>query len=279
MRAMLPALVAREMLAKSIAWTSATKKGADIIGPALGGLVYLLDAAAVYGAGTLCFAAAGVLFSGIRLPARVPDLAPVTIKSLFGGIIYVWRTPVLLGTISLDLFATLLGSATALLPIYARDILNTGPWGLGLLRAAPALGAVLVSAYLVRTPFRHDVGRIMFASVALSGVATVAFGLSESLALSLAALAVFGAADMVSVVIRLSLVQLETPDEMRGRVSAANSLCTGTSNNLGQFRSGLTADWFGVVPSVVIGGLGTLLIVALWMRWFPSLAHRQSLQS
>ena len=164
-------------------------------------------------------------------------------------------------------------------PASAKDILDTGPWGLGLLRAAPAVGAVLVSGYLVRSPFRQEVGRIMFASVAMFGVATIVFGVSRSLPLSLAALVVMGASDMVSVVIRLTLVQLETPDEMRGRVSAVNSLCTGTSNHLGQFRSGLTADWFGVVPSVVIGGIGTLLIVALWMRWFPGLAHRQSLQT
>jgi hypothetical protein len=213
------------------------------------------------------------------VPYKAPDPEPVTLKSLFGGLAYMRRHPVILGAITLDLFATLLGGATALLPIYAKDILDTGPWGLGLLRAAPALGAVLVSAYLVRSPFRHEVGRIMFASVAIFGIATIVFGLSRSLPLSLAALVVMGASDMVSVVIRLSLVQLDTPDEMRGRVSAVNSLCTGTSNHLGQFRSGLTADWFGVVPSVVIGGIGTLAIVALWMRWFPDLARRQALQN
>ena len=279
LRALLPALVAREVLARSIAWSSAAKKAAVIAGPALGGVIYLLDASVVYGTSAMFFALAGSFLSRVVAPFKAPDPEPVTLKSLFGGIDYMRRHPVLLGAITLDLFATLLGGATALLPIYARDILATGPWGLGLLRAAPALGAVLVSAYLVRSPFREDVGRIMFASVAVFGVATIAFGVSRSLPLSLAALVVMGASDMVSVVIRLTLVQLETPDAMRGRVSAVNSLCTGTSNHLGQFRSGVTADWFGVVPAVVIGGIGTLLIVALWMRWFPGLARRQSLQT
>jgi MFS family permease len=279
LRALLPALVAREVLARSIAWSSAAKKAAVIAGPALGGVIYLIDASVVYGTSALSFAVAGLLLARVRVPSRTPDPEPVTLKSIFGGIGYMSRHPVLLGAITLDLFATLLGGATALLPIYAKDILDTGPWGLGLLRAAPAVGAVLVSAYLMRSPFRQDVGRIMFASVAVFGVATIVFGVSRSLPLSLAALVVMGASDMVSVVIRLTLVQLETPDEMRGRVSAVNSLCTGTSNHLGQFRSGVTADWFGVIPSVVIGGIGTLLIVALWMRWFPGLARRQSLQA
>jgi MFS family permease len=278
MRALLPALVGREVLAKSIAWSSAAKKAAVIIGPALGGVIYLLDASVVYGTSALAFAAAGAFLSTIRVPFKAPDPEPVTLKAIFGGLAYMRRHPVLLGAISLDLFATLLGGATALLPIYARDILDTGPWGLGLLRAAPAVGAVLVSAYLVRSPFRRGVGRIMFVSVAMFGAATIVFGLSRSLPLSLAALVLMGASDMISVVIRLSLVQLETPDEMRGRVSAVNSLCTGTSNHLGQFRSGVTADWFGTVASVVIGGIGTLLVVALWMRWFPVLSRRQSLQ-
>jgi MFS family permease len=279
LRALLPGLVAREVLARSIAWTSAVKKAAVIAGPALGGVIYVIDASVAYGASAISFALAGALLASILVPYREPDPEPVTLKSLFGGIAYMRRHPVILGAITLDLFATLLGGATALLPIYAKDILDTGPWGLGLLRAAPAVGAVLVSAYLLRSPFRHEVGRIMFVSVAIFGAATIVFGLSRSLPLSLAALVVMGASDMVSVVIRLSLVQLDTPDEMRGRVSAVNSLCTGTSNHVGQFRSGLTADWFGVVPAVVIGGIGTLAIVALWMRWFPDLARRQSLQT
>lgn len=277
MRALLPALVVRERLSKGIAWSSAAKKAAVIIGPALGGLIYLVDASAVYGTSAVFFGLAGAFIGGIRVPARPLQHQPVTLTSLFAGIAYIRGHPVILGAITLDLFATLLGGATALLPIYARDILDAGPWGLGLLRSAPAVGAVLVSAYLVKAPFTRGVGRIMLASIATFGVATIVFGLSRSLPLSLAALVVMGAADMVSVVIRLSLVQLETPDGMRGRVSAVNSLCTGTSNHLGQFESGITAAWFGTVPSVVIGGLGTLLVVSLWRRWFPEMARRESL--
>ena len=276
LRALLPALVAREVLAQRVAWSSATKKAADIVGPALGGLIYLIDAGAVYAAGALCFGLGGALFSGIRLAYTPPPVQRVTLDAFFGGIGHLRHHPILLGAISLDLFATLAGSATALLPIYARDILDTGPLGLGLLRGAPAVGAVLVSAFLVRAPLARGTGRIMFASVALFGAGTIVFGLSTSLPLSFAALALIGAADMVSVVIRLSLVQLETPDAMRGRVSSVHALCTGTSNQLGQFRSGVVAEWYGVVASVVAGGIATLLIVALWMRWFPGLARRES---
>jgi MFS family permease len=277
LRALLPGLVDRGVFTRAIAWTSASKKAAVILGPALGGVIYMIAAAAVYAASAAFFAVAIALFAGVHASVRTPNPEPVTLKSIFGGIEYIRRHPVVLGAISLDLFATLLGGATALLPIYARDILGTGPWGLGLLRAAPAVGAVLVSAYLFKAPITGNVGKIMFASVAGFGVGTIAFGLSTSLPLALVALTLMGASDMVSVVIRLSLVQLETPDAMRGRVSAVNSLCTGTSNHLGQFESGITAVWFGTVPSVVIGGLGTLLVVALWMHWFPELARRDAL--
>ena len=171
----------------------------------------------------------------------------------------------------------MLGGAVALLPIYARDILLTGPWELGLLRAAPAAGALVASIYLVKAPLTAGVGRIMFGSIAVFGAATIVFGVSTSFAVSLIALMVSGCADMVSVVIRSSLVQLETPDEKRGRVTAVNSLFNGTANQLGQFESGITAAWFGTVPAVVIGGAGTLLIVALWMRLFPVLLNREVL--
>ncbi len=196
---------------------------------------------------------------------------------MFGGLHYIFNRPVILGAITLDLFATLLGGAMALMPIYARDILQTGPLGLGLLRSAPALGGVLASIYLVRFPITHSVGKVLFSCVALFGVTTVVFGLSAWLPLSLLALTVMGAADMVSAVIRMSLVQLETPPEMRGRVSAVHSLFTGTSNQLGQFESGVTAAWWGAVPAVVVGGLGTLVVVGLWLRWFPELLRREQL--
>jgi len=278
-RALLPTIVTQAELPQAVAWSAAAKKAAVIIGPALGGVVYLAHAAAVYGAGAVFFALAGVLFARIHAPAQPPEPEAVSLKSVFGGFSFVRAHRILLGAISMDLFATLLGTVTALMPIYARDILETGPWGLGLLRAAPAVGAILVSAYLVRAPFRQGVGRTMFASVTVFGAATIAFGLSHSLPLSLAALAVMGAADMVSVVIRLSLVQLETPNDMRGRVSALHSLCTGTSNHLGQFRAGAMAQWLGTIPAVVVGGIGILLVVVLWRRWFPGLAQREALQS
>ena len=201
---------------------------------------------------------------------------PSALHYVFGGLQYIFGKPIILGAITLDLFATLLGGAVALLPIYARDILQAGPLGLGLLRCAPAVGAVLSSLYLVRSPLTHSVGKILFISVATFGVTTVVFGLSTWLPLSLLALAIMGAADMVSAVIRMTLVQLETPAEMRGRVSAVHSLFTGTSNHLGQFESGITAAWWGTVPAVVVGGIGTLLVVGLWLRWFPDLIKREA---
>jgi hypothetical protein len=202
---------------------------------------------------------------------------PVTFAFMLGGFGYIRRRPVVLGAISMDLFATLLGGVSALLPIFAKDILQTGPEGLGLLRAAPAAGAVLASVYLARSPLERRVGSILFGAVSVFGVATLVFGVSMHLPLSLAALFVLGAADMVSQVIRTSLVQLETPDDMRGRVNAVNSLFTGTSNQLGQFQAGVMATLIGTVPAVIFGGCGTLLVVGLWMRFFPAIRHRQTL--
>jgi hypothetical protein len=223
------------------------------------------------------FIVAGVLITSVRVPYAARAHEPVTLATIFGGITYIRRNRVVLGAISLDLFATLLGGATALLPIYARDILETGPWGLGLLRSAPAMGALLVSIVLVRGPHMRHVGKTMYCCVAIFGMATIVFGLSRSLALSLAALIILGGADMISVVIRTSLIQLETPDETRGRVTAVNSLFTSTSNQLGQFESGITAALFGTVPAVVLGGVGTLVIAGLWIRYFPALYQRDVL--
>ena len=214
------------------------------------------------------------------LPIRAPVRARgATFRTLFAGIGFIRRRPVVLGAISLDLFAVLLGGATALLPVFARDILHTGPWGLGLLRAAPAVGALAMSLWLTRYPLTRRVGHIMFYSVAGFGLATLVFAVSTSFLLSLAALFTLGALDMISMVIRGALVQLETPDEMRGRVSAVNAIFINTSNQLGEFESGITAQWFGTVPSVVIGGIGTLMVVALWMYWFPALRERERLES
>ena len=202
---------------------------------------------------------------------------PASWHTVLAGLRYIRQRPVLLGAVSLDLFAVLLGGATALLPMFARDILHAGPEALGLLRGAPAAGALAMSLVLARWPVQRHTGRWMLGSVALFGLCMVAFGLSRQLWLSAAALACSGAADMVSVVIRQTLVQLETPDAMRGRVSAVNSLFIGASNQLGEFESGATAAWLGPVASVVSGGMGTLLVVVLWIRWFPDLARRDHL--
>lgn len=277
MRSFLPALVGLELLPRCIAFHGAAKKAAIIIGPALGGLVYLLGANAVYFAAALMYALAGVVILSIHTRSLPRQSEPASLRYMLGGLHYIFGKQVLLGAISLDLFATLLGGAVALLPIYARDILHAGPVGLGLLRSAPALGAVLASIYLVYTPLTRSVGKTLFIAVAVFGLTTVVFGLSTWLPLSLLALTVMGMADMVSVVIRTSLVQLETPDEMRGRVSAVHSLFTGTANHLGQFESGITAQWWGTVPAVVVGGVGTLAVVGLWLRWFPALIKRETL--
>jgi hypothetical protein len=183
-----------------------------------------------------------------------------------------------LGAISLDLFAVLLGGATALLPAYAKDILHTGPWGLGLLRSSPAAGALLMSLFLSFRPLRKNVGRIMFSGVGVFGAVTMVFALSRSFFLSMAALVLLGAADVISVVVRSSLVQIKTPDNMRGRVSAVNSLFIGTSNQLGEFESGVTAAFFGLVPAAVLGGAGTLVVVLLWMKLFPELLNADKIE-
>jgi MFS family permease len=277
LRAMLPGLVADHMLSRAVAWSNTTKKIAVIVGPALGGAFYLAGPAIVYATSAASFLVAGAVILGIgRRPPAGPQ-EPPTLASMLAGFAFIRSHPVILGAISLDLFATLVGGVTALLPIYARDILATGPEGLGLLRAAPAAGAVLASAYLARFPLNDHVGRVMFVCVAIFGAATVVFGTSQLLILSLAALMVLGAADMVSVVIRSTLIQLDTPDAMRGRVSAVNSLFTGTSNQLGQFWAGVMATLMGTVPAVVFGGCSTLVVVALWMRLFPGLDRRRRL--
>ncbi len=278
MDALVPALVPRPLFQRAVAgWVSANQT-AVIVGPAIGGLLYLAGPTVVYATCGVLFVLASLLITLIRVDAPPPERRPLTLASLFAGIAYIGSRQDLLGVISLDLFAVLLGGATALLPIYARDILMTGPLGLGLLRSAPALGALSMSVLLARHPLRHHVGRIMFAAVITFGAATMAFGGSSSFPLSLAALVVLGASDAVSVVIRFSLLQNETPDEMRGRVGAVNALFVGTSNSLGDFESGVTAAWFGAVPAVLIGGIGTVLVALVCMRIFPQLARVDSLE-
>ena len=211
-----------------------------------------------------------------RASSRRGTRPPLTLESIFAGLTFAWRTPVIFGSISLDLFVVLLGGATALLPIYARDILQTGPEGLGLLRSAPAAGALLTSGVLMARPIRERVGPLLFGAVTVFGLATIVFGLSTSLPLSIGALMVLGASNFVSAVIRHSVVQLRTPDEMRGRVTAVFSLFTGTSNQLGDFESGLTAALFGVVPAVLIGGVGTVVVAGFWMVLFPEIRRMRT---
>ncbi len=275
-QAMVPGLVEAAKVPQAIAWSASANQTASIVGPALGGLLYAFGAQVPYALCTCLFGLAAVLSSSIVLKRRTAAKAPVTATSLFSGIHYIRERKNILGAISLDLFVVLLGGATALLPAYARDILHTGPWGLGLLRLSPALGALTTSIYLAHHPIRTRAGHRMFGAVILFGAATVAFALSRNVWLSMAILSILGAADVTSVVVRSSLVQLETPDEMRGRVSAVNSLFIGTSNQLGEFESGVTASWFGIVPATILGGLGSIVIALLWMRLFPGLRKLKS---
>jgi MFS family permease len=271
LQALLPGLVSPALFPRAAALSSSTFQVAAIVGPSLGGLLYGLGPDLAYAVCGAAFLLAAFATRGLpRLPPRA-NLERPSLASFFGGLIFIRRRPDILGAISLDLFAVLLGGATALLPVYARDILQAGPLGLGLLRAAPAVGALLVSAWLARHPMQRRLGPRMFAAVAVFGVGTIIFGLSHSVPLSVAALALLGGADVVSVVIRSSLVQKRTPDAMRGRVAAVNMLFIGSSNQLGEFESGMLASMVGAVPAVVIGGFGTLAVAALWMGLFPSL--------
>jgi hypothetical protein len=271
-QSLLPFLVAQERLPHAISIGSSFFTAAVIAGPALGGFLYALGPAAVYGLCIVGFAVSAVIISRLGGRRFAPD-APSAggMERVAEGVRFVRNRPVVLGAISLDLFAVLLGGATALLPVYARDILHVGPIGLGFLRSAPAAGAFSVAFYLTHRQIKGQVGFKMFASVAIFGLATILFGLSTSFLLSLTALFVLGASDMVSVNIRSSLIQLATPDAMRGRVSAVNMLFIGASNELGEFESGMTAALLGTVPAVVLGGIGTLAVVAVWAKLFPPL--------
>ena len=273
-QALMPMLVPAVMLPRAMAFSSAGMQAAVISGPALGGVIFVAGATAVYATCALLFATGCALVAVVRYDHAPPPREPVSVRTLLAGAEFVWQRKALLGAVSLDLFAVLLGGATALLPMFAKDILHVGPWGLGLLRGAPAVGALVLSVALTRWPLERCVGRTMLLAVALYGVCMLVFGLSTSFALSLAALAISGGADMVSVVVRQTLVQIETPNDMRGRVSAVNSVFIGASNQLGEFESGATAALLGPVGSVVAGGVGTLLVAALWLKGFPALANR-----
>jgi MFS family permease len=276
--AMLTGVVPMHMLQQGTALSSGAMQFATISGPALGGFMYAISPGAPYVLTAVFWLLAGLFNGAVPMRLRESSAGAPTWKSLFAGVGFVRSSPTLLGTISLDLFAVLLGGATALLPIFASDVLRVGPVGLGLLRAAPAAGALLTTYLVARRPLQSRVGLRMFQSVIVFGVATIAFGLSSQMWLSLLALGIMGASDEVSVIIRLSLVQLSTPDDMRGRVSAVNFLFVNASNQLGEFESGVTAAWFGAVPAVLIGGVGTIAVALLWMRLFPALRDVQRLE-
>jgi MFS family permease len=280
-RSLLPQIIPEEHLQNAIAWNSSVNQGGTILGPSLGGLIYAVakGPAAVYTTSMLAAAGAVFLMTQIKLHIKARPREPLSLKSVLAGLRYIGEKKIILGSISLDLFAVLLGGAVALLPVFAAEILRTGPWGLGLLRASPAIGAGSMALLLAHRPFRSRAGLTMLWCVGGFGAFTVLFGISRSLVLSMAALILVGSMDMVSVVVRSTLVQLATPDEMRGRVSAVEMIFIGASNEIGQFESGLTAQWFGAVPAVILGGVGTLLITALWAWNFPELRRIEKLSS
>jgi MFS family permease len=280
-RAILPQLVPQEHFPNAVAWNASIFQAATILGPSFGGIVYAAfhGPSAVYVIALVTAVGATLSSLKIRPEVKARPREPMTLNTVFAGLHYIWEKKIILGAISLDLFAVLLGGAVALLPVYAREILHTGPWGLGLLRTAPGVGAAVMAVLLAHRPLRGKSGPTLLWAVAGFGVFTIIFGLSRSLVLSLAALFLLGASDMISVIIRATLTQLATPDEMRGRVTAVDMIFIGTSNEFGQFESGVTAQWFGTVPAVVLGGVGTLVVIALWAWWFPELRNAGELHS
>ena len=280
-RSILPQLVSEEHFPNAVAWNATTFQTATILGPSFGGILYALfrGPSVVYAVAMLTALGATVSTFRIRPEVKARPREPMTFKTVFAGLHYIWNKKLILGAISLDLFAVLLGGAVALLPVYAREILHTGPWGLGLLRTAPGVGAALMAVMVAHRPLRGRSGIALLWSVAGFGIFTILFGVSRSLTLSLIALLLLGASDMISVIIRATLTQLATPDEMRGRVTAVDMIFIGTSNEFGQFESGVTAQWFGTVPAVVLGGIGTLVVIAVWAWLFPELRHAGELTS
>jgi MFS family permease len=278
MQIMVPSLVPLPLVPRAVAGSASANQVATITGPAIGGFLYAAGPSVVYGACLMLFASAALLTLLIRLERAPFRREPMTLATFFAGFAFIRRSPAILGVISLDLFAVLLGGVTALLPVFARDVFEAGPWALGLLRAAPGIGALTMALVLTRWPIERGAGKMMFAAVAGFGLATIVFALSDNFVVALAALAVLGASDMVSVVLRMTLVQLGTPDEVRGRVTAVNGLFIGASNQLGEFRAGAMASWIGPVPAVLVGGIGTLLIALIWTRLFPQLWHTDRLE-
>ena len=272
-RSILPQLVPPEHFPNAVAWNASIFQAATILGPSFGGIIYAAfrGPSVVYGVAMLTAIGATISSFRIKPEVKARPREPMSLKTVFAGLHYIWNKKLILGAISLDLFAVLLGGAVALLPVYAREILHTGPWGLGLLRTAPGVGAAIMAVLLAHWPLRGRSGPTLLWSVAGFGIFTIIFGVSHSLTISLIALLLLGASDMISVIIRATLTQLATPDEMRGRVTAVDMIFIGTSNEFGQFESGVTAQWFGTVPAVVLGGVGTLVVIALWAWMFPEL--------
>lgn len=274
-----PNLVPEADLGNAIAWNSTSWQTASIVGPVVGGLLYGLSATTAYSVALVFFVASALLIFLVKRPAQKKSSEAINWGTVLAGFRFILSEKVVLGAISLDLFAVLLGGAVALMPIFARDILTLGPWGLGMLRAAPGIGAILVAVALASYPVRHNAGLLMFAGVAMFGVGTLIFGLSETAWISIAALMLMGAADMASVYVRETLIALWTPDEVRGRVNAVNMVFVGASNELGEFRAGTMASVLGPVPAVVIGGVGTLAVAILWAVGFPQLRKIDSLDA
>lgn len=276
-RVMLPQIVPEKDFANAVAWASSIFQGATILGPVLGGLIYAAfhGPRAVYAGSFVLAIVATFLVSRVRTNEAGRERPSADLSTVFAGFRYIWREKLILGAISLDLFAVLLGGAVALLPVYAKEILETGPWGLGILRSAPGVGAALMAIAIAHKPLKKHAGATMLWCVAGFGLFTVLFGVSRSFALSIIALFLVGATDMVSVIVRATLIQIATPDEMRGRVNAVDMIFIGASNELGQFESGITAQWFGTVPAVILGGVGAILVTAAWAWMFPELRRVQ----
>src|ERR1700728_1220461 len=271
LQSVLPNIVPSDLLPRAIAGSSSASQTAVIAGPALGGILIEISPTLVFAVCAALWLSTGLVMLGIAMEAKLPERAPLDLKSMFSGLTFMMGQKVVLGAVLLDLFAVVLGNPTAVLPIFARDIYLSGPLGFGILRAAPAAGAIVTALVLARWPISDRVGRIMFATVTIYGVATILFALTPNFGLALAALAVVGAADTISVVIRQTMVQLRTPDQIRGRVYAVNSMVTNTSNQLGIFRAGTAAAVFGTVPSVLLGGLSTIVVVLISTKIFREL--------
>ena len=276
---LLPGIVPMSLLARATAAGASATQVAVIAGPAAGGLLYAVSPILVYALCATLYVTSSILISTVTAERTARSREPLSLAMLFAGFFYIRHNPIVLGVITLDLFAVVLGGVFALLPVFARDVFGTDAWGLGLLRASPGIGALITAGLMAYQPLRQHIGRIMFAAVATYGIAIIVFALSRSFILSMILLAILGSADMLSVVIRMTLIQLETPDDMRGRVSAVNSLFVTTSNQLGDFRAGLMASWLGTIPAVLVGGIGALIVVAIGRKVFAPLYRVESFEA